>query len=92
MKRLFLGLAIQFGVGCAVTAPDGNGHIVTHCIVTDGGATAVGMCATGQVALCLAGTDAGNGQVLARCCDSTLSDQECARRGGFALADGGTNQ
>ena len=75
-------------LGCAVPAPSENGTIVARCIIQpDGAATAVDQCPVGQDLRCLPGTDAGNGQVLARCCPTRLSDEVCTVRAG--LSDGG---
>ncbi len=76
-------------LGCAVTEPDINGHIVARCTIrSDGTATAIDQCPTGQTLRCLPGTDAGSGHSLGRCCPNEISDEVCAQRA--SLTDSGT--
>lgn len=78
--------------GCGVVEPDPNGHIVARCsIAPDGDASAGSMCPVGFFALCRLNTDAGNGEVFARCCPDSLSDQACALRAGL-VSDASTAQ
>ncbi len=73
---------------CAPVDPVGGGQIHTRC-VADGGSTLSPRCGENQYVLCLLGTDAGNGQSQARCCNNDETESSCLQRSGLVPADAG---
>ena len=73
---------------CAPVDPVGGGQIRTRCTV-DGGRIQSPSCGEDQYILCLVGTDAGNGQSQARCCNNDETETSCLQRAGLTPADAG---
>lgn len=91
IAMICLGL-LGLATGCAAVEPLGGGRIHTRCSrTTDGGLVVTHPCGDNQYALCQVNTDAGNGQVFARCCNNNETDEACARSAGIS-GDAGTTQ